>query len=71
MKIRRESPITGNVHELDINLTSNQLSDIICRPENIQKIAPNLTPDEREFLQTGIPPSEWKEFFANAVEPEN
>ncbi len=30
----------------------------------IQDVMPNLTPDEREFLMTGITPAEWDEAFA-------
>ena len=30
----------------------------------IQEVMPNLSPDEREFLMTGITPAEWNEMFA-------
>ena len=30
----------------------------------IQDVMPNLTPEEREFLMTGITPAEWDEAFA-------
>jgi hypothetical protein len=33
----------------------------------IQEAMPNLTPDEREFLITGITPWEWDEVFGDRV----
>ena len=32
----------------------------------IQDAMPNLTPDEREFIKTGITPKEWDEMFGDA-----
>ena len=32
----------------------------------IQDVMPNLTPDEREFIMTGITPAEWDEAFAQS-----
>jgi len=34
------------------------------REELIQDIFPTLDADQREFIQTGITPSEWAEIFA-------
>lgn len=31
----------------------------------IQNVFPHLSPDEREFLMTGITPQEWEETFGN------
>ena len=30
----------------------------------IQNIFPDLTPDEREFIKTGVTPDEWDNMFA-------
>ena len=32
----------------------------------IQDVMPNLSPDEREFIMTGITPAEWDEAFAQS-----
>tara|TARA_R110002012_G_scaffold118979_1_gene267950 strand:- start:386 stop:556 length:171 start_codon:yes stop_codon:yes gene_type:complete len=34
----------------------------------IQDAFPNLTPDEREFLKTGITPDEWDAMFGDGGE---
>jgi hypothetical protein len=36
--------------------------------ENIQNVFTELNADEREFLMTGLTPSEWDEMFANDIE---
>jgi len=61
MKITRTSELTGNVHSMDINITSEQLNDLYDpnRTMTIQEMFPLLTPDEREFLLTGITKEEW------------
>jgi len=62
MKIKRLSPITNTVNEAEINITQEQL-DRWHNGEVIQRAAPHLTPDEREFLITGILPDEWNKIF--------
>lgn len=62
MKITRISPFTGKTHTFELNVTSEQ----IFRwqgGELIQNVFSHLTPDEREFLKTGITPDEWNDAF--------
>ena len=62
MQITRISMFTNKVHTMDINVTQEQ----IALWENgtlIQDAMPNLTPDEREFIKTGITPEEWDSAF--------
>lgn len=58
MFITRKSPFTGRINTLDIPCTEEQVrlweSGML-----IQDAMPNLTPDEREFLMTGITADEW------------
>jgi hypothetical protein len=64
MKILRQSPFSGNFHEMDLDVTEEQLA----RWENgemIQDVMPHLTADEREFIMTGITPQEWEETFGS------
>jgi len=52
---------------MDINVTQEQISSW----ENgtlIQDAMPNLSADEREFIKTGVTPSEWSEFFGEEDE---
>jgi hypothetical protein len=63
MIITRTSLATNKVHSLDLPITEEQ----IAAWQNgalIQNAFPNLTPDQREFLKTGITPEEWKAMFA-------
>ena len=62
MIIEKESPISGNVNRMDIPVTLAQI-EAWKGGELIQRAMPNLTPDEREFLMTGITAEEWENTF--------
>jgi hypothetical protein len=67
MLITRKSPFTSKINTMDIPVTTGQLLNW----ENgmlIQKAMPNLTPDEREFILTGITPGEWDSTFGEESE---
>ena len=63
MKITRKSPISGEVNEMELPITWEQL-DFWESGEPIQKVFPNLTSGQREFIMTGITEAEMKEAFA-------
>ena len=58
MLITRKSSFTGKEHTLEIPVTQEQL-DSWRAGEVIQRVMPNLTPDQREFLMTGVTAEEW------------
>ena len=62
MQITKISMFTGKSHTIDIPVTLEQLSawegGVL-----IQNAMPNLTPDQREFVKTGVTPEEWAETF--------
>lgn len=58
MEINRISPVTGQINTRNINITHEQLWEWE-NGELIQVVAPELTPDDREFLISGILPDEW------------
>lgn len=58
MIITRTSFISGETRTMDIACTAEQMHAWI-NGELIQKAMPHLTPDEREFIMTGITPEEW------------
>lgn len=62
MKITRISPISGNTNEREIDVTLEQL-DHWRSGELIQNAMPHLSPDDREFIMTGITPEEWDAMF--------
>tara|TARA_Y100000310_G_C20035157_1_gene513562 strand:+ start:243 stop:437 length:195 start_codon:yes stop_codon:yes gene_type:complete len=58
MKITRTSIVTGIERTQDIPVTQEQLNEW----ENgtlIQKVMPELTPSQREFIMTGMVDEEW------------
>ena len=59
MKISKRSQLTGQEHTMEIDVTHEQLDRYETGGELIQVVFPNLTPDEREFIKTGITPEEW------------
>ena len=64
MKITRTSILTGETRTIDLPVTLRQLQDWVDGTL-IQNAMPNLTPDEREFIKTGITEGEWEEAFAD------
>ena len=65
MMISKVSAISNKMHTMDIDVTDEQLQDW-REGTAIQDAMPNLTPDEREFIKTGITPKEWDEMFGDA-----
>ena len=60
MKVSRRSPITGLKNTMEIPVTERQIVEWQAGTL-IQQAMPNLTPDQREFLMTGLTPDDWKE----------
>lgn len=65
MQITRRSPFSGKVNTLDINVTQEQL-DRWEAGELIQNAMPNVSPEHREFIMTGLSPTEWEDTFGGA-----
>jgi len=72
MEITRKSQFTGNYNTMNLNITEEQLSEYENREFGkgrlIQDIFPNLKPDEREFLMTGVTKEEWDNMFGSEEE---
>ena len=60
MLITRQSLISGKTHTIEIPVTDDQL-DAWKAGANIQNVMPELDPDQREFIMTGITADEWLE----------
>ena len=58
MLIRLTSILSGNQHEMDLDISEDQYKEFFLVPRNkrrmIQEIFPNLSLTEREFLMTGM-----------------
>ena len=63
MLVTKKSLVSGNTSTMDIDVTDDQLARIETGRELIQNIVRDLSPDEREFLKSGITPQEWDDMF--------
>ena len=62
MQITRTSILSGKRRTYDLPVVEEQLAEMALPPQmrrNVQDIFPQLSPDEREFIKTGITPDEW------------
>ena len=67
MKITRVSPISGKKHTMDLDITKEQLI-AWEKGEFIKDVFPNLTPDEIEFIKTGVTRDEWDALYGDGGE---
>jgi len=67
MEITKVSQLTGKTHTFDLPITSEQI-DKWKNGTPIQKVMPQLTPAQREFLMTGSTEDEWEMFFGTEEE---
>lgn len=63
MLIQRTSMLSMKTRTMDIPVTEAQLQSWEFGGELIQNAMPDLTPDQREFIKTGITPDEWDTMF--------
>ena len=63
MLIMRISALTGEVNEMELDITPEQLDTYENFGVLLQDAFPNLTPAQREFIKTGITPEEWDQYF--------
>ena len=62
MKTTRVSSYSGTERTKDLNVTQEQL-DRWKNGEHIQKVMPDISPEDREFIMTGMTGDEWNELF--------
>lgn len=62
MKITRISPFTGQRNTIEVNCTEKEYDSWLAG-ELIQNAMPNVSPEHREFILTGITPEEWQGAF--------
>jgi hypothetical protein len=62
MLITRKSLISGNINTMSLPITEEQYN-AWEQGTLVQVAMPHLTPDEREFVMSGITPTEWAETF--------
>ena len=62
-KVEKKSGISGKNNVMEIAFDYEHFMQWHVDGKPIQKALPYLTPDEREFMMTGITPEEWEETF--------
>jgi hypothetical protein len=62
MLITRTSTLSGHTSSMDIDVTLEMMASW-GQGELMQNAMPHLSADEREFIMTGITPTEWNEMF--------
>jgi len=62
MLITRKSLISGNINTMSLPITEEQYN-AWEQGTLVQDAMPHLSPDEREFVMSGITPEEWAETF--------
>jgi hypothetical protein len=66
MIVERQSIVSGKMYQMDINITPEQLFDFLNGRSGLAQDAfRDLSVDEREFIISGIHPTEWHELFGN------
>lgn len=63
MLIERKSPVSGEWHKMNLDITEDNYNQWKEGKIVIQKAFPNLTEDEREFLLSGMTKEDWDETF--------
>ena len=62
MQFTRTSPLTGEENTMDLPVSQEQLTQW-QRGVPIQTAMPHLSPDEREFIISGMTSDDWKRMF--------
>jgi hypothetical protein len=64
MIVTKQSIVSGKVYQMELDVTQQQLNDFANgRLGLAQEAFPHLSIDEREFIISGIHPTEWKQLF--------
>lgn len=63
MIITNKSKVSGKIRSMDLPVTEEQLNRYGSGRFTIQDCFPNLSPDQREFIKTGITADEWEDVF--------
>ena len=68
MKVTRESLASGKTRTKDLPITPAQYIKYIRGEGHVQDIMPDLPPEDREFLISGVTQEEWEELYGKEEE---
>jgi len=63
MKVKRVSILDGETYEMDLPIQQEDLDKYESHGGYIQDVFPNLPPEQREFIMSGITPEKWNAIF--------
>jgi hypothetical protein len=63
IKVTKTSIISGTTRTIELPITQDQLERWQRGEDLIQNIMPDLTPEQREFVMTGVTSEEWDDTF--------
>jgi len=66
MIITKKSTLTGKMNTMELDITNSQLKRYEEGNDLVQNIFPNINSDGREFLISGVTPTEWVNAFGKA-----
>ena len=61
--------MTGRTITMELPITQDQI-DRWQRGEMIQDVMPHLTPEQREFMISGVTPADWGQLFPAEIKAE-
>lgn len=68
IQVTRRSPFSGKLHTMELPISQEMLDIYEGGKVLLQNAFPMLTRAEREFIKTGITPSEWKKMLPEEEE---
>ena len=68
MKVTRQSIVSGKTRTKDLPITPVQYVKYIRGEGHVQDIMPDLPPEDREFLISGVTQEEWEELYGKEEE---
>ncbi len=71
LTVTRKSMVSGVERSMELDIAQEDLDRWEKGEGLIQEIFPGLTPDQREFIMTGITSEEWDEEFGEPTENTN
>ena len=66
LEVTKKSIISGKTNTMELDISQEQLDRWESVDKQLVQVAlPNLSSSEREFLMTGITPTEWNDTFGD------
>ena len=72
LEVTKKSIISGKTNTMELYISQEQLDRWESVDKQLIQVAfPNLSSSEREFLMTGITPTEWNDTFGDGDEDDH